>query len=235
MVYSDIFFKLEGVNTMYDIQRYFYKDEEAFYENVNGELGRRSIHNKRDKTRVNKAKEQSQQEPVPVSKVLAYINELLNFIKQNNGTSKVSRVEAIELDSSHHLILDNAIIAVDCKWTEPVYDKKLRKYIRWDSKYDVIKEVFHLTDARNLVWIKFTANGRVGVVAKSFDINFDYDTTSGELARDWDNGWDTSFVLIFPLTPDILRQYSKEDVETAIGNYLIEKKVPIIDYYSHNY
>ena len=144
-------------------------------------------------------------------------------------------MNTIELDNGKHLILDNGIIAVGCNWDGPVYDKKNHKYIKWDRKYDVIKETFNLTDARNIVWIKFTKNGRVGVIAQSFDINFDYDTTSGELVHEWDDGWDTSFVLIFPLTQDILRSNSKEEIETAIGNYLIEKGVPMIDYYSHNY
>lgn len=220
---------------IYDLQRYFHKDENAFYEKDNGDMGRRSIHNRYDKTRVNKAKEQSQLEPVAVSKVLAYVNEFLNFIKLNNGTSKTIRVGTIELDNAIHPILDNGIIAVGCNWTVPVYDERSKKYVKWDSKYNVIKEMFSLADVRNIIWIKFTANGRVGVVAQSFDINFDYDTTSGELVRKWDDGWDTSFVLIFPLTQDILKQYFRGDIETAIGNYLIEKNVPIIDYYSHNY
>lgn len=220
---------------MYNIQRYFCEDEDAFYEKVNGDRGRKSIHHRYDKTRVNKAIEQSQQEPVAVSKVLAYVNELLNLIKLNNGTSSTIRVGMIELDNSNHLILDNGIIAVGCNWMAPKYDKTRHRYIEWDSKYDIIKETFELTDVKNIVWIKFTANGRVGVVAKSFDINFDYDTTSGELVHEYDGGWDTSFVLIFPLTQDILRRHSKEEVETAIGNFLIDKKVPIIDYYSHNY
>lgn len=220
---------------MCDIERYFCEDADAFYEKENGDRGRRSIHNRYDKTRVNKAKEQSLQEPAAVSKVMAYVNELLNCIKLNNGASKTIHVGTIELDDRSHLILDNGIIAVGCNWMAPKYDKKAHKYIEWDSKYDKIKEAFGLSDMKNIVWIKFTSNGRVGVVAQSFDINFDYDTTSGELVREYDGGWDTSFVLVFPLTPDILGQHSKEEVETAIGNFLIYKKVPIIDYYSHNY
>ncbi|MCI8271350.1 MAG: hypothetical protein HFG16_03445 [Erysipelotrichaceae bacterium] len=220
---------------MQDIQRYFHVDEDAFYRKDNGDRGRRSIHNRYDKTRVRKAEEQSRLEPVAVSEVLVYVNEFLNFVKLNNGASPTVRVETITLDDEKQLILDNGIVAVGCSWMMPVYDKGIRKYSRWDGKYDEIQKVFHLRDVKNIVWIKFTVNGRVGVVAQSFDINFAYDTTSGKLVHDWDGGWDTSFVLIFPLTEDILQSYSREEMETAIGNYLIEKKVPIIDYYSHNY
>ena len=85
----------------------------------------------------------------------------------------------------------------------------------------------------------------MGVVAVSDDVNFD-------MPEDWSvydkkhivynsykkhklgKEWDESFVLIFPLKgiPD---GYTRSDVETAIGNMLIEKDVPILDFYSHMY
>ena len=46
--------------------------------------------------------------------------------------------------------------------------------------------------------------------------------------------WDESFVLVFPLRK--LKEscgYSRHNIEMAIGNYLIEQNVPIIDFYSH--
>ena len=83
--------------------------------------------------------------------------------------------------------------------------------------------------------MKFTNKGHLGVVAKSFDINFESSNTSGKLLKEVDEKWDESFVFIFPLTKEILKVYEKGDVERAIGNYLISKGVPIIDFYSHNY
>jgi hypothetical protein len=46
--------------------------------------------------------------------------------------------------------------------------------------------------------------------------------------------WDTSFVLLFPLA-NIPAEFERGDLERAIGNYLIDNNVPIIDFYSHNY
>lgn len=46
--------------------------------------------------------------------------------------------------------------------------------------------------------------------------------------------WDESFVLIFPLK-GIPNDYTRSDVETAIGNMLIEENVPILNFYSHMY
>lgn len=108
--------------------------------------------------------------------------------------------------------------------------------------------------------MKFTTNKYLGGVAKSNDINFDiplnvsdYDkkewrynsylkrqelvwkhNSSGILAHQLGQEWDTSFVLVFPLS-NIPDGYDRGDIETAIGNYLINKGVPIIDFYSHNY
>ena len=108
----------------------------------------------------------------------------------------------------------------------------------------------NLTDERNIIWIKFTRDGFVGVVAKSNDINFDIprDTeaymrkhngkwihnTSGIIVHNLGKEWDKSFVLLFPIRcfPEGLNSGS---IETGVGNYLISKGVPILDYYSHNY
>ena len=219
-----------------DIQKYFEPNEGAFYETNNGDKRCRSIHNKYDNTRINKAIEQSNLPPVPISKVISYVNELLELIKLKNGIkSKTVQVKTIELDKVNQFIIDNGIITINCNWDLPVYDENKKEYTYWDSKYDIIKKEFNLKYPNDIVWIKFTTDGHVGVVAKSFDINFDYTTTSGKLVKKVNHEWNTSFVLLFPLTHDILNQYTKESIETAIGNYLIEKKVPIIDFYSHNY
>ena len=86
----------------------------------------------------------------------------------------------------------------------------------------------------DIVWLKFTTKGHLGVVAKGFDINYDYTNSSGVLINQVDENWDTTIVLIFPLTSEILGNHTSGDIELAIGKYLISKKVPIIDYYSHN-
>jgi hypothetical protein len=58
--------------------------------------------------------------------------------------------------------------------------------------------------------------------------------TAGILVHQLNKSWNDTFVLIFPLA-NIPDKYKRGDIERAVGNYLIDKKVPIIDFYSHNY
>lgn len=126
--------------------------------------------------------------------------------------------------------------------------------------YNKIKQDYALTDERDLVWLKFTADGYLGVVAASNDINFDIPesqadynlkktvldpytgleksvwahNTSGIIVHTLGKKWDTSFVLLFPL-PNMPKGLDRSKAERAVGNYLIAKGVPILDFYSHNY
>ena len=116
--------------------------------------------------------------------------------------------------------------------------------------YKNIKKEAGLKSVKDIVWMKFTMEGFLGVVAVSQDINFeipdsnDYDAvtdknywkynTSGILAHKLGLEWNKSFVLIFPLQ-NIPSTLSRSDVECGIGNYLIEKGSPIMDYYSHKF
>ena len=126
--------------------------------------------------------------------------------------------------------------------------------------YRKIKEQYQLEDQRDIVWLKFTQDGYLGVVATSDDINFDipnskddydkkhkvYNTytqkyeeqwifnTSGILVHKLNKSWDESFVVLFPLK-EITHGFKRGDIEHAIGNLLIENNVPILDYYSHMY
>ena len=131
-----------------------------------------------------------------------------------------------------------------------------------EVNYAEIKKKHHLSDERDIVWLKFTKSGHIGVVAVSNDINFDipqnaseYNTkikvynkfkkvyedkwkykTSGILVHYVKEEWDENFVLVFPLENNEEHcRYSRHEVEIAIGNYLEKNNVPIIDYYSHNY
>ncbi len=121
--------------------------------------------------------------------------------------------------------------------------------------YDEIKDKYNLKYEGDIVWLKFTADGHLGVVARGNDINFnipkyvsdyhklvnkdDYKSkkkkqyvynTSGILLHSVGGKWNNGFVLIIPI-----KDANICDIETGIGNYLISKNVPIIDYYSHNY
>lgn len=90
----------------------------------------------------------------------------------------------------------------------------------------------------NIVWIKFTTNGLVSVIGTGCDIFFTdktrQETSAGIINEVLGLEWDESVVLIFPLR-NIPEGLNRSDIESGIGNYLIHKGVPILDFYSHNY
>lgn len=203
-----------------ELEKYLYKDPDAYY-NYNGKKYMQSVHGK-SYIRFNKAKEQAGYSPVDVNVVIRYIKEFLDRIG----------IKTIE---------------------NPIFDPASIDYSR-------IKSEFELDDQRDLVWIKFTKDGYVGAVATSNDVNFDipqnsyeYDqkhkvynhyskkyedtwlhNSSGILIHKLGKSWNTDFVLLFPLK-DIPKGYKRSDIEEAVGNLLIEKRVPVLDYYSHIY
>lgn len=159
--------------------------------------------------RLNKAKEQVTFAPTNVNDIIMYVNEFL---------------EAVGMKRIENPIVRNPL----------------------SINYQKLKTENKLKSKKDIVWMKFTVDGYLGVIAQSNDINFaiplckseyrlvqEY-TTAGILVHQLHKEWDKSFVLLFPLI-DIPKEYKRGDIERAIGNYLIENNVPIIDFYSHNY
>lgn len=203
---------------MYEIDKYFkiYKDTPS----KDDPEYKCSVHY--NSFRLKKAEEQANLKPVEIEKIVGYINHFLELLK-------MGKVEF------------------------PIMNGK-------NINYQKIKTDNGLQDEGDIVWLKFTTDGYIGVVATSNDINFDVPKSKGEynekikVYNKWDGkekrlwahttsgiivhhvkkSWDESFVLVFPLKniPDGL---TRHDVERAIGNYLIDNGVPILDFYSHNY
>ena len=98
--------------------------------------------------------------------------------------------------------------------------------------YMKIKQEHQLNSEGHIVWMKFIKSGHLGVVAAGKDVNFGYEKSSGKLIASINKEWDKSFVLLFPLQN--ITDDDRHKIERGIGNYLISKEVPIIDYYSHN-
>ena len=99
------------------------------------------------------------------------------------------------------------------------------------------KGVFiNLDSEEDIVWMKFTVDGYLGVVGSGIDINFSYDNTSGEILNFLKKQWDERFILAFPLikSPQSLNKFDKHLMESGIGNYLTSHHIPILDFYSHN-
>lgn len=108
--------------------------------------------------------------------------------------------------------------------------------MEWDYKYDVISSVFHTEEPKNLIWLKFTQKGHVGVVAKSFDINFDSNEevikellkTAEEIANLYKNGKELGLSqeeLAFydALTkPEHIKDFYKNDELIALTRELTE-------------
>lgn len=197
-----------------------------------------------DRTRIEKALEQAKRAPVPLSKVYSYINEFLELIREDNGfTNKNIKKDAIELDGVKNIIIDNGIIINNNNWIPPQWDRDRKTYIRYDRKYDDIKDKFELEYVSDLLWFKFTDSGHLAVVAKSCDINWDNNLSCGFLVNGVGERFDNSFVFVFPLTQHMIRsrtepsnsrrKYSTSALERGVGNYLLDKGVPIIDYFSH--
>ena len=188
------------------------------------------------KQRLDMAKEQSRKTPIPYSKVYAYINEFLEECRSQNGFTGVNnKVDIIDLQGNKNIVLDNGIIAKGCTWIENIWDDQTKRYTQFDSKYYSIQQKFGLSHSKNILWFKFTEDGYLGVVARGQDIGFNYNNFPGQCINNVSKSWDKSFVFVFPLTKDILGSRDPDEIENAVGNYLIAKGVPIIDFYSHNY
>lgn len=99
--------------------------------------------------------------------------------------------------------------------------------------YEHIRCLYNLNQPSDIIWMRFTTDGYLGVVASSNDINFEYGTTSGKIIRSVGKQWDEKKIIIVPL-PGIKGRQERLLVEKMIGNYLRDKKVSIIDLYSHN-
>ena len=78
----------------------------------------------------------------------------------------------------------------------------------------------------------------ISVIGTSEDIFFTKNTkdksSSGKINEKLKLEWVEDYVYIFPLL-NIPEGLYRSDIESGIGNYLIDKGFPILDYYSHNY
>jgi hypothetical protein len=204
-----------------------YEYAEALCLNRKRPWGKRSSVHYGDKTRFEKAKQQADMHPGEVIEVINATNEFLKMLQMVPASDPT-------IDTS----------SMGCSLTGKLACCDLTGYDK-------------LNDKRDIVWMKFTKKGFLGVVAVSNDMNFvapkeeaqlnetndgevktkknqwKYNT-SGILIRLLGEEWDESFVLAFLLLnkPNNL---GRGDIECGIGNYLIESKVPILDFYSHRY
>ena len=86
-----------------------------------------------------------------------------------------------------------------------------------------------------VIWLKFTKNGYLGVVASSKrgDINFKYGNTSGKLVKSVGEEWDMT-AYVFQIK-SLDEKITLKEVEFLVGEYLVNEGIFIIDRYSHLY
>lgn len=98
-------------------------------------------------------------------------------------------------------------------------------------------------EKEDIVWIKFVEakeekDRYISVVGVGCDISFTDNTknttSSGKIIKELDLEWDDKEMFIFPLK-NIPAGLKRSDIESGIGNYLIDNGVPILDFYSHNF
>lgn len=181
--------------------------------------GKRSSVRYGDTFRLDKAREQLKKPPPKIEDITDYVNEFLTAV----GIPAVS---------------------------SPKYTMNGKSELS-KEEYEAIRVKNDLADKRDIVWMKFDKDGYPVVVAASSDVNFDMPASKEEytikahgiykvpstgvlLHLLGGKEFDTSFVLIFPLS-GISDRFTRKEIENGIGNYLLEKGVPILDYYSHNY
>ena len=186
--------------------------------------GKSSVHRGND-YRLRRAKEQSTLTPTCIEEIIKHTKEFLKMLNMPPLNVKI--------------------------------DNPLDKLVDSKKFYAKIKSDYGLESTRDIVWMKFTADGFLRVVTTSDDINFDmphtkcdYNVTtngkgksssnswkhnsSGILIHMLDKEWNKDFVLVFPLAK-IPPSLNRRDIECGIGNYLIYKGIPILDYYSHRF
>lgn len=176
-----------------------------------GGWGRSSVRYYRNSSpRIIKARQQAEMPTVPVETIAKYTNEYLAVL----GAEPVKKSQFdIPVDAT---------------------DQELKKFLK-----TTLYETVHKPD---LIWMKFTSDGFLGVVAAGKDVNFDipsgeetnlkHRNTSGIIVHSLAKSWDRSFILAFPLF-GIPADLQRGNIEAGIGNYLIRRSVPILDFYSH--
>lgn len=188
--------------------------------------------------RISIAKEEVKKKPCDINKIIEHINKYLDVELNVNGKEVKDKI--ITLGGKQQEIKKHAIYLKDIDLDKEKID------------YNEIKKVFNLEEeisAANytyipIVWLKFTTDDYLGVVASSNDFNFSPNLNSGKIIESVNKKWNTSKLVIIPLTPIMLKNAECKNskncvkrnlIEKEIGEYLIKQGIPMLDKRSHLY
>lgn len=203
--------------------KHLFENPEDFPQLKPGDL-RSSVHYSQT-YRIDKAREQVQHAPVSPSRIAELVNETLKDLGLNQVAHPLIGVDPSAIDPDGMVALD----------------------------YDRIAEEHQLADRRDVVNIRFDREGHPVVVAVSDDVNFcpvpegpdEFDakedgkwkySTAAVILSALGSDWDRSQFLLFPLSGLAETEYSRHDVEQAIGNGLLQSgECRLLDKFSHCY
>lgn len=124
--------------------------------------GRRSSVHYGSTYRLDKARKQASFPPVCVDEIITYVNDFLKAAGMNIVESPRRDVRGVDAEGLPEI------------------------------NYEEIKAGYALKDIRDIVWMKFTTDKYLGVVAAGNDINFDipsdeaeYDEKESEMSKKW--------------------------------------------------
>lgn len=116
--------------------------------------------------------------------------------------------------------------------------------------YEQISKKYGTNGEGHIIWVQFASSGHVAVVGAGKDIGFPKNENKGTwsiLSKISSVEWDRSEVIIIPVRELDKDSYGlknihkhgnnilkcRNGVEHCIGEYLIKKDVPILNYYQH--
>lgn len=117
---------------------------------------------------------------------------------------------------------------------EPVEPEKVKIMVENFLLQIGVETGHSISNIGDFIWIKFTKDNFVGVVAAGCDFNFSYKNRSGEYVKHNKKEWNKDLFLVFPISK-YPEGKTRGEIERTVGNYLADNKVPIIDFFSHNY
>ena len=96
--------------------------------------------------------------------------------RERFNLAKEQKNKPIVLVSDIIILVNDLLGSIGIKTVE----EKLAKLNPNEVNYDELKKRHHLADERDIVWMKFTKSGHIGVVASSNDIGFDIPQNESE-------------------------------------------------------